>query len=103
MDRRRVVIVGASGSIGRQARDVVARSDILEVVGLAVRRDTDTLLDAARETGCREVAVLGGAAREALGAAGVPAGLTVHSDPAALLDAAQPDIVLNAAVGSAGL
>ena len=103
MDRRRVVIVGASGSIGRQARDVVARSDILEVVGLAVRRDTDTLLDAARETGCREVAVMDGAARQALGAAGVPAGLTVHSDPVALLDAAQPDIVLNAAVGSAGL
>ncbi len=103
MDRRRVVIVGASGSIGRQAREVVARSDILEVVGLAVLRDTGALVEAAGETGCREVAVLDGAARDGLSAAGVPDGVTVHAEPAALLDAAQPDVVLNAAVGSAGL
>jgi 1-deoxy-D-xylulose-5-phosphate reductoisomerase len=103
VDRRRVVIVGASGSIGRQARDVVARSDILEVVGLAVRGDTGTLLDAARETGCRQVAVMDAAARATLGTAGLPGGVTVHGEPAALLDAAQPDVVLNAAVGSAGL
>lgn len=103
MDKRRVVIVGASGSIGRQARDVVARSDILEVVGLVVRRDTDTLLQAAGETGCRDVAVMDHEARTALGAAGGPADLTVHPDPAALLDATQPDLVLNAAVGAAGL
>lgn len=94
------MIVGASGSIGRQARDVVARSEILEVVGLAVRRDTGALLEAAGETGCRELAVMDGAARDALGA---PAGMAVHADAAALLDAAQPDVVLNAAVGSAGL
>ena len=100
MDRRRVVIVGASGSIGRQAREVVARSDVLQVVGLAVLRDTGTLVEAAAETGCREVAVLDGDARAALSA---PDGVTVHSRPAALLDAAQPDVVLNAAVGSAGL
>lgn len=100
MDRRRVVIVGASGSIGRQAREVVARSDILEVVGLAVLRDTGTLVEAAAETGCREVAVLDADARGGLTA---PDGVTVHAEPAALLDAAQPDVVLNAAVGSAGL
>ena len=103
MDRRRVVIVGASGSIGRQAREVVARSDILEVVGLAVLRDTGTLVEAARETGAREVAVLDAAARDGLAAAGVPGGVTVHAEPAALLDATQPDVVLNAAVGAAGL
>ena len=81
MDRRRVVIVGASGSIGRQAREVVARSDILEVVGLAVLRDTGALVEAAGETGCREVAVLDGAARDGLSAAGVPDGVTVHAGP----------------------
>jgi 1-deoxy-D-xylulose-5-phosphate reductoisomerase len=103
VDRRRVVIVGASGSIGRQAREVVARSDILEVVGLAVLRDTGTLVEAVRETGVREVAVLDATARDGLPAAGIPGGVTVHAEPAALLDATQPDVVLNAAVGSAGL
>ncbi|MBP3883818.1 MAG: 1-deoxy-D-xylulose-5-phosphate reductoisomerase [Olsenella sp.] len=54
----RVVVLGASGSIGTQTLDVCRRhSDKLKVVGLAVRSSTEFLVRAAREFGASVVAV----------------------------------------------
>ena len=73
--------MGATGSIGAQALDVVDRNPGLEVCALA--------------SGSQELTAL--AAQH-----GVPH-LQVGGDLTALLDASEPDVVLNAVVGFAGL
>jgi len=48
--RKKLVIVGATGSIGRQAIDVAkSRPDLFEVVGLSAHSDASGLLAAARD------------------------------------------------------
>jgi 1-deoxy-D-xylulose-5-phosphate reductoisomerase len=79
---KRIALLGATGSIGRQALEVVAaRPDELEVCALA--------------SGSSE---LGGLA-ETLGVDLVQVG----GDLTEILEAAQPDLVLNAVVGFAGI
>ena len=78
---KRIAVLGASGSIGRQALDVVAAHPHLEVCALA--SGSTELGELARRHGVRNVQIGG--------------------DPTALLDAAGPDLVLNAIVGFAGL
>ncbi|MGI8660116.1 MAG: 1-deoxy-D-xylulose-5-phosphate reductoisomerase, partial [Thermoleophilaceae bacterium] len=101
---RRILIVGSTGSIGTQALDVVARSDSLEVVGLAAATNVDLVLEQARSLGVGRVALADedAAARAAerwtegevlAGAAGL----------IELITAADCDLVLNALTGSAGL
>ena len=83
--RRRVVILGSTGSIGRQALDVIRDNpDDFEVVGLAAGRRSEQLEQQADEFGV---------ARYGLGA-------NAALDLATLEEA---DIVLNAVVGAAGL
>ena len=56
--RRRVVVLGSSGSIGVQTLDVIAQhADKLEAVGLAVFGSLDVLGRQARELGVRHLAV----------------------------------------------
>jgi 1-deoxy-D-xylulose-5-phosphate reductoisomerase len=78
---RRVAILGATGSIGRQALDIVDANDDLEVCALA--SGSSELEELASERGV-EHAQVGG-------------------DLTPLLDLSEPDIVLNAIVGFAGL
>ena len=59
--RIRVAIVGSTGSVGRQAVDVVtAHPDVFEVVALAAGRSVDVVAAQAHATGARVVAVTGG-------------------------------------------
>ena len=51
---RSVAVLGATGSIGVQALDVIARSPDLEVVALSAHRDAEGLVAAARATGARQ-------------------------------------------------
>jgi 1-deoxy-D-xylulose-5-phosphate reductoisomerase len=78
---RRVALLGATGSIGRQAIEVVAAHPELELV--AVSSHTTSLDDVARATGVEHVQVGG--------------------DAVGILERAEPDIVLNAIVGFAGV
>ena len=78
---RRIALLGATGSIGRQAVEIVAAHPQLELCALA--------------SGSQDVSALA----EAHGVRHT----TVGGDLAGLLDAAEPDIVLNAVVGFAGL
>jgi 1-deoxy-D-xylulose-5-phosphate reductoisomerase len=78
---KRIAVLGATGSIGRQALEIVAAHDELEVCALA--------------SGSQPLDGL---------ASAHPGALTqVGGDLTALLDAARPDLVLNAVVGFAGL
>ena len=54
---RRIVIVGSTGSIGRQALEVVERSPELEVVGLAAGSNADLLREQARRFGVQRTAL----------------------------------------------
>jgi 1-deoxy-D-xylulose-5-phosphate reductoisomerase len=78
---KRIAVLGATGSIGRQALDIIDTNDELEVCALA--SGSSELDGIAAERGV-EHAQVGG-------------------DLTALLDMAEPDIVLNAVVGFAGL
>ena len=85
MAPKKILILGSTGSVGRQALDVIAeRPDLFEVVGLVAGSDEQTLAEQARahpgvETGLGE---------------------EVAEQLAARLDA---DVVLNAISGAAGL
>ncbi|MFZ2050512.1 MAG: 1-deoxy-D-xylulose-5-phosphate reductoisomerase [Solirubrobacteraceae bacterium] len=103
-DRRRLLILGSTGSIGTQALDVVQRSEELELVGLSAERSWQALVEQAQAHGVRRIALadVDAAARaaeawtdgEVLSGAEGLVRLVVES---------QADVVLNALVGSAGL
>jgi 1-deoxy-D-xylulose-5-phosphate reductoisomerase len=89
---RRILILGCTGSVGVQALDVIETCDDLVLCGLACGSGVDTMhAQSARHGGVPTSCVVGGG--------------TVEHDPAfgALMDAARPDMVLNAIVGAAGL
>ena len=104
MSRRRVVLLGATGSIGTQAIEVVrAHPDRFEVVGLAAGRDADTLARQAGELGVTRVALSDRAAAARL--RDHAPGLEVLDGPeaAATLAATDADLVINGITGSIGL
>ncbi|BBL78863.1 1-deoxy-D-xylulose 5-phosphate reductoisomerase [Rubrobacter xylanophilus] len=99
--RRRVTILGSTGSIGTQALDVIGRHPgRFEVVGLAASSNAALLRRQVEEFSPRYVALENGDAT-GLG----DCGARVFSGPgaAARLAAVPADVVLNAVVGFAGL
>lgn len=82
---RRVALLGATGSIGLQAIDIVDAHPELELCAIAAGSRGDDARRIAAERGVRHVSVGG--------------------DPPldALVEASEPDVVLNAVVGFAGL
>jgi 1-deoxy-D-xylulose-5-phosphate reductoisomerase len=100
---RKLVILGSTGSIGVQALDVVARSEDIQVVGLAAGSSWERLLAQASEFDVRRVSLQHEAvADQARGAwsgevLGGPEGLV------RLITESGADLVLNGLVGSAGL
>src|SRR5690349_21368867 len=107
--RRDVVLLGSTGSIGTQAIDVVRRNpDRFRVVALAAGgRDPDLIAQQAKELGVEAVAVGDpervDAVRAALRAAGVSAELLSGPAAAAELAARPCDVVLNGITGAIGL
>ena len=96
--RKRVIVVGATGSIGRQTLDVVeSRPDLFEVAGLSAHNDEPGLLAAARRFP-RASLCLSGASSSSAGVSLVgPSGLDE------LVGGVKADIVVNGASGSGGL
>jgi 1-deoxy-D-xylulose-5-phosphate reductoisomerase len=101
---RRVVVLGATGSIGRQALEVIERSPHLSLAGLAAGRSWEPLLRQAREHGVQRVALTNGEAASHASRSWPEAELFTGPDGLErLISACEPDIVLNAIVGAAGL
>ena len=104
-NKRKIVILGSSGSIGQTALRLLSsgRSG-LEVVGLAVRRDTESLLRDAARFNVRHVAVADREAARALRAR-LPDGLVLHEGDEGVEELAgmEADVLLCALVGMAGL
>ena len=101
---RTIALVGATGSIGSQAAEVVrAQSDGYRVTALGANRSVEALAALAREFGPAVVALADGSLEAELKAA-VPAGTEVRSGPGALASlATEADVVVNGVVGFAGL
>jgi len=104
VSRRRVVVLGATGSIGAQAIEVVtAHPDRFEVVGLAAGRDVDTLGAQAAALGVRRVAVADRDAALRLRAHAPELEVLDGPDAATSLAAADAEVVLNGITGAVGL
>ncbi len=115
--RKRIVVLGSSGSIGGQTLDVVRRhADRLEVVGLALGTRADVLEAQVREFGVLHAAVGDENLREAPAARSLAAHLALAGDAESaatlgfgqdavvdLVRLPEADVVVNALVGAAGL
>jgi 1-deoxy-D-xylulose-5-phosphate reductoisomerase len=101
---KRVVILGATGSIGTQALEVCEDSDEFELVGLSAERSWETLVQLAREHKVARIAIAdeqaAASAAEEFGGGEVLAG---PGGLVRLVVESGADLVLNALVGSAGL
>jgi 1-deoxy-D-xylulose-5-phosphate reductoisomerase len=102
--RKRLLILGSTGSIGTQALDVCERSDELELVGLSAERSWEALIEQARAHDVGRIALAEEHAAARASEAwtdgqvlGGPEGLV------RLVVESEADLVLNALVGSAGL
>ncbi|MDB6095307.1 MAG: 1-deoxy-D-xylulose 5-phosphate reductoisomerase [Verrucomicrobia bacterium] len=106
--RKRVVLLGATGSVGETTlRVIAAHPDRLELVGIAARTNFSRLAQIARDFGVKHVGVFddtAGAAAKSSGA--FPAGTVLYPGLRGLVELAQlpgADIVLVAVVGTTGL
>jgi 1-deoxy-D-xylulose-5-phosphate reductoisomerase len=104
--KKRIVILGSTGSIGESALKV-ARDipDRMEVIGLAAGRSAQSLLAQAGEFKPKAVALYDTAELDSI-LGQLPAGTAVHGGPEGLIELAtmpEADMVLISIVGTAGL
>ncbi len=104
--KRRVVLLGSTGSIGCSTLKVARElPEEIEIIALAAGSNVEKLAAQARESGVSHVALYD-ASREADLRALLPPGVKIHLGPDGLLELAtlaDADIVLVAIVGTAGL
>ncbi|MBI5870432.1 MAG: 1-deoxy-D-xylulose-5-phosphate reductoisomerase [Actinobacteria bacterium] len=101
---KKVLLLGSTGSIGKQALEVISETQGLEVAGLAAGTSHKQLVEQARAFGVNDVAILD----ENAGSTVIDElpGASVLSGPGCirgLIESVECDIVLNAVVGAAGL
>jgi 1-deoxy-D-xylulose-5-phosphate reductoisomerase len=98
-----VALLGSTGSIGRQAVDVLAADPSFRVVALATGSRADVLAEQAARLRPLVVAMADGSGRRELRDRGLPAGTTVHDDDDGLLAlAVRPDVDM-VVVGTGGV
>ncbi len=105
--RRRIVVLGSTGSIGTNCLDVVDYlGDRLEVLGLSAHSSGETLLQQAKRYRPRWVVLTDPEAARQFDAAQLPSGcrlLTGADAVAEMVQDADVDVVVTAIVGAAGL
>ena len=104
--KKKLLVLGSTGSIGTQTLDLVRRPGSgLAVTGLAAARSWEALLEQAREFDVRTLALTDGEAAEAA-ASHLPPGTTLLAGEDALVElvgACDFDTAVHGVVGSAGL
>lgn len=100
---KKVLVLGSTGSIGTQALEVIGRSQELQAVGLAAGRGWEATVEQAREHGVPVIALADAEAAERARGAWSGQVLSGEEGVRALIAASEPDLVLNAIVGAAGL
>jgi 1-deoxy-D-xylulose-5-phosphate reductoisomerase len=100
---RRVALLGCTGSIGRQAVDVLAADPSFRVVALATGSRADVLAEQAERLHPAVVAIADDDARRELFARGLPAGTELLAGADSLLELATRDDVDIVLVGTGGV
>jgi 1-deoxy-D-xylulose-5-phosphate reductoisomerase len=98
-----VLILGSTGSIGTQALEVIGAADSLQVVGLSADSSWERVLAQARDHGVPAVALADADSAERAGEAWGGQVLAGEDGVRDLILASEPDLILNAVVGAAGL
>jgi len=102
--RKRILILGSTGSIGTQALDVCSREDELEVVGLSAQRSWEELVAQARTHGVKRIALSDEHAAARAAEAWTDGEVLVGAEGLVrLVVESGAQLVLNSLVGSAGL
>jgi 1-deoxy-D-xylulose-5-phosphate reductoisomerase len=104
--RRKIAILGATGSIGKSALDLIERSpDRFEVVAVTAATNVEALADIARRTGARLAVIADEARGSELAELLVGTGCRVAAGEDALIEAAvgEAELIIAAIVGCAGL
>ncbi|HTW43753.1 MAG TPA: 1-deoxy-D-xylulose-5-phosphate reductoisomerase [Solirubrobacteraceae bacterium] len=102
--RKRLLILGSTGSIGRQALDVCTRSEEFELVGLSAERSWEELIEQAGEHRVSRVALVDAHAAACAAEAWTDGKVLAGADGLVrLVVESDAELVLNALVGSAGL
>jgi len=104
--KRRIVILGATGSVGQSTVDLVERSpERFDVVAVTAATKTGALADIAQRTGARLAVVADERGLPDLQARLAGTACAAAAGPVALIEAAQcdADLVIAAIVGCAGL
>ncbi len=103
---KKIAILGATGSIGRQALDIIEQfPDRFQVTAVTAHRSSDALIETAKKFGACYIG-LTGCSGDAAFEKKVPKGIKVGYGIQGLVEsctAGNPDIVLIAVVGIAGL
>lgn len=106
-DKKKIAILGSTGSIGTQALEVIAsHPDVFEVEVLTAQHNADLLIDQARQFNPNAVVIGDEAHYEKVIAALVPLDIKVFAGENALASVVQMDsidLVLTALVGYSGL
>ena len=103
-ERRRLLILGSTGSIGRQAIDVCERSGELELVGLSAERSWEPLVEQARRHGVERIALADADAAARAAESWTDGQVLAGAEGLVrLVLESGADLVLNSLVGSAGL
>jgi 1-deoxy-D-xylulose-5-phosphate reductoisomerase len=100
---KKVLILGSTGSIGTQALEVIGGSEELQAVGLAAGSGWETAVEQAREHGVPVIALADTEAAERARGGWSGRVLAGEEGIRELITATEPDLVLNAIVGAAGL
>src|SRR5271169_3937070 len=102
--RKRLLVLGSTGSIGTQALDVCRRGNELELVGLSAERSWEALVEQARLSGVSRIAVADEHAAAQAAEAWTDGQVLAGAEGLVrLVVESGADLVLNALVGSAGL
>jgi 1-deoxy-D-xylulose-5-phosphate reductoisomerase len=102
--RKRLLILGSTGSIGTQALDVCAHSEEFELVGLSAEHSWEELVEQAHAHGVRRIALGDELAAARAGEAWTDGRVLAGADGLVrLVVESEAELVLNALVGSAGL
>jgi 1-deoxy-D-xylulose-5-phosphate reductoisomerase len=102
--RKRLLILGSTGSIGTQALDVCSRGEELELVGLSAGGSWEQLVEQARTYGVTRIALSDEHAAARASEAWTDGEVLVGAEGLVrLVVESEAELVLNALVGSAGL
>ncbi len=107
--KKKVVVLGATGSIGKSSLEIMSTlPDLFDVVGLVANKNANSLLELSQKYNCNKLCLCGVADSSAASGQNfinIPAEVSYTGTDGikSLLDDTKPDIVINGIAGSSGL